>query len=1374
MLIRHSYQLNVGGILDESNTVSHVVLNDLVGTKVQNAGDALKVNLDKALTFSPELSNLKVDLVAAGVAADDPAATDGTVNYHFTAAGIKKVNDAAVAAGYTTENLDQVVGTVTVSKDSTPVVTDPTDPTDPTKPATSTESEFTINLIDEKGHTVQVVQPATGKVGHVIDYSQVPYEITHDGVTYKLISHGVTVPVDGGEANVYYAITEEQAPTAVKDPSTGDITLTIPGVGTFTIPKGGEVTLPDGSEAKDNVDGTVTITSPEGDTTVVNVTEAPKTSTTDTDGDGLDDATEDKIGTDKNKPDTDGDGETDLQELLNGTDPKDATDNSKTTKDPNAPTADKVTDKDGNVTVVVHVPGHGDISIPLDKDGNGSGTLPDGTKVEIKGGTITITPVDKDGKTENPVIILVPGTDSSADSTKDTDGDGLTDGTEKEIGTNPNEVDTDKDGLTDKEELEKGTDPRVSDTDKDGLNDSEDSDPLDASKPGKDANGTVTNGSTENTFVINWPDGTSTEVKPGDTGKTPDGDNYVVNPDGSVTVYEGDTTTVKYVIPAPGTSTSADDAKDTDGDGLSDGTEKEIGTNPNEKDTDKDGLTDKEELEKGTDPRKNDTDGDGIDDKTDTAPLDKSNGGSTTTTPATDQAIKDLLDTIKDLADKLAAGNSDGNNSTDATDLKAIIDKLIAELTAKGDIDPATQSVIDRLLVLLDKVQNGETVTTPTGDKELQDLINKLTDTLGKLGDKDSTNDTTSLDGLTDLLNSILTKLGDTNPGATSAIEKLIESLKEGSTIDGDLLAQLLKAITDLSNADNADNPTSDQLKDLINNIVNNLPKGEDGKIDKSIQDLIDQIKALQDIVDRLTADKDKVVDGDGNVDPDVSKDILAIIKELVDSGKVPAGSDLEKLIQELLENLGANDPAVENLLKEIEKLYNDKYTDGTNTTADNSNLEKILQDLKDSLTKGEDGNVIPELKDYSDLIQSLINQLKNNQGVPSDLLTKITELLTKVDAGETPAATDVQGLIDALKEFGKDFTGTDKTDLDSLIALLTKLADGTATDAEKDSLGDVLNKFITNNEATLPSDFADTLKELLEKFNSNDSTLLPGLIQQILDKLNKDNSDTTSTDPSDHGDLAQLLKDLLDKVSTGTADKDDVAKQLADILKLLGTDNTKEIQDLIDQLTKQLGGDSTINNYYGDTYIYNYGANPGVATDVNINGKDGADGTVHIDKDGTVTVNIPGQDPKELKPGESVTTPGGYTVTNNNGTITITKNGKDGSNGTDGKDGNGGANETDQNTSDYDKGVTDGENDAKNGKTPSDLTGRSQEYREGYQYAYNKVRLAQANAESNETDEDTLPQTGEENSDATKVAGILAAGLGLLGLAGIRKRKED
>ena len=82
---------------------------------------------------------------------------------------------------------------------------------------------------------------------------------------------------------------------------------------------------------------------------------------------------------------------------------------------------------------------------------------------------------------ETDLATTTPSMDSGADEQEsefildeiiDTDGDGLTDGEEKRLGTDPNNIDTDEDGLFDREEVRVyKTDPTNPDTDGDGYTD---------------------------------------------------------------------------------------------------------------------------------------------------------------------------------------------------------------------------------------------------------------------------------------------------------------------------------------------------------------------------------------------------------------------------------------------------------------------------------------------------------------------------------------------------------------------------------------------------------------------------------------------------------------------------------------------------------------------------------------------------------------------------------------------------------------------------------------------------------------------------------------------------------------------------------------
>ncbi len=152
----------------------------------------------------------------------------------------------------------------------------------------------------------------------------------------------------------------------------------------------------------------------------------------------------------------------------------------------------------------------------------------------------------------------------------DSDNDGLLDGEENAVGSNPFIKDTDNDGLTDNEEVRiYGTSPLKLDTDDDGLSD--------------------------------WDELTTCSTDP----SVADTDNDGLN-DGEE--IELGTNPLKL---------------DTDSDGLSDGREVTVHfTDPLASDSDGDGLSDGAEIEIGTNPLKVDSDGDGWGDSMDMWPLD--------------------------------------------------------------------------------------------------------------------------------------------------------------------------------------------------------------------------------------------------------------------------------------------------------------------------------------------------------------------------------------------------------------------------------------------------------------------------------------------------------------------------------------------------------------------------------------------------------------------------------------------------------------------------------------------------------------------------------------------------------------------------------
>ncbi len=365
----------------------------------------------------------------------------------------------------------------------------------------------------------------------------------------------------------------------------------------------------------------------------------------DTDRDGLPDVVETALGTDPLNPDTDGDGVLDGEETVPGrdgyvTDPLDAdtdddglSDGAETGAqggrligtDPTNADTDHDGVQDGTeVGVTAGVP---------DPDGTGPLKGTDGSRFQPDADPASTTdPLDSD--TDNGGVLdgnedlnangrvdageINPATGNGADDV-DGDGDGLPDVAETALGTDPANPDTDGDGILDGEETIPGrdgfvTDPLDADTDDDGIADGE--------EVIRGADGFLTNPANADTDGDGLQDGTETGV----TSPVPD-------PDGAGPLRGTDTTRFRPDTD-PLTRTDPTDA-DTDDGGVLDGnedldhdgaldldeTDPTSGNGADDAlDTDRDGLTDIAELAIGTDFRNPDTDGDGILDGEETVP----------------------------------------------------------------------------------------------------------------------------------------------------------------------------------------------------------------------------------------------------------------------------------------------------------------------------------------------------------------------------------------------------------------------------------------------------------------------------------------------------------------------------------------------------------------------------------------------------------------------------------------------------------------------------------------------------------------------------------------------------------------------------------
>jgi hypothetical protein len=320
------------------------------------------------------------------------------------------------------------------------------------------------------------------------------------------------------------------------------------------------------------------------DTTPAQYTWQVQRGAADSDGDGLNDTEEGAIGTNPNDRDTDDDGVSDGAEASPGVD---------SDEDGLVNALDADSDNDGifdGTEMGVVTPGVGtDVSRgrftpdrdpatttdPLDADTDGGG-LDDGSEDPNHDGRI-------DSGERNPNN---PADDINAPT--DTDRDGLQDGEETAIGTNPADADSDDDGVSD------GAEPNpTDDSDGDGLitpldPDSDNDGLFDGTELGLGCNNPATD--LRRRACVPDADRGATKTLPLD----PDTDDGGVR-DGAEDGNGNGVVDAGEIDPTAGHGADDRNATDTDDDGLTDSHETAIGSKPNDADTDDDGLLDGEE-----------------------------------------------------------------------------------------------------------------------------------------------------------------------------------------------------------------------------------------------------------------------------------------------------------------------------------------------------------------------------------------------------------------------------------------------------------------------------------------------------------------------------------------------------------------------------------------------------------------------------------------------------------------------------------------------------------------------------------------------------------------------------------------------------------
>ncbi len=314
----------------------------------------------------------------------------------------------------------------------------------------------------------------------------------------------------------------------------------------------------------------------------------------DTDGDGLSDDKEAELGTDPSDADTDDDG------LLDGAEPNPGDD---TDGDGLINALDIDSDNDGLLdgTEAGTDCGHADTDPKAKRcvpDADGGETTTDPIKADTDGGGLQdgAEDVNLDGAIDRGETD--PNDPSDDTDLEDSDGDGLSDDLETTLRSDPNDADTDDDGVLDGDEPNPGRDDdgdgRTSltdpDSDNDGLFDGTELG-LDCSHPDTDRSAGTCVADADNGETTTSPIDPDT-----DDGGIPDGSEDF-NLNGRIDDGEGD----------PNDPSDDSSIRDSDGDGLSDGLEEFLGSDPNDADTDDDGVLDGQEANPSQD-----LDGDGL------------------------------------------------------------------------------------------------------------------------------------------------------------------------------------------------------------------------------------------------------------------------------------------------------------------------------------------------------------------------------------------------------------------------------------------------------------------------------------------------------------------------------------------------------------------------------------------------------------------------------------------------------------------------------------------------------------------------------------------------------------------------------------------
>ena len=662
----------------------------------------------------------------------------------------------------------------------------------------------------------------------------------------------------------------------------------------------------------------------------------------DSDNDGIYDNTETTLGTNPFEADTDGDGIDDLAEIGNDV------------NSPNDNDADGLNDAIESNTIDTDSDG---IFDNQDKDSDGDG-IPDANE---SGGPSITADTDNDGLPNQQDL--------------DSDNDGITDLVEAG-GTDTNhdgllddQADMDNDGLANRVDSDNGGDPlTIPDTDNDSLPDFIDPDSdddsvndlIEAGGTDLDSNGQLDNAQDSN------GNGLADLVDPSNTG-TPlltidtDADNLPDNLD-SDSDADGspDSTDPERTNPCVPSATAAAciGSGDSDGDGLDNSQENQVGTNPDLSDSDEDGISD--DVEIGDNPNKPlDADGDGIIDANESNILDSDNDGTVNSNDVDSDGdgIPDIIE-VGDNENTLF--DTDGDGQPDSLDADSDNDGLPDFLEGGLSGNDSDNDSIDDAF---DVDNTGGVDANNDGIDDQAIAIDTDKDGLPDFRDNDSDND-----GISDTAEANLSG-NDTDSDGIDDVIDVDQTGGEDANGDGvdvsyaipDTDADNLADFRDLDSDNDGSNDVieaglidsnNDALVDSGQTLINNpVDTDNDGTAD--FRDVDSNENGSNDIDENqlasLDIDKDGRIDNTLDVDkdgiPDVSDDNASRFGEGISaSSQAPSASDVDG--DGILNTVDLDDDndGIPDLVEGSIDTDGDSIIDSLDIDSDNDGIKDIIE----------------------------------------------------------------------------------------------------------------------------------------------------------------------------------------------------------------------------------------------------------------------------------------------------------------------------------------------------------------------------------------------------------------------------------------------